>query len=73
MEKEKELYINKINKQEIKLYEENRSVATLLPLELLIAKCPMTCNNCKTIYSNKSTGIKIVCNCLCHDKNISRD
>lgn len=67
MENKKELYINNISKQEIKLYEENRSVTTPLAPELLIAKCPLSCDNCKTIYSNKPTGIKIVCKCNCHN------
>ena len=67
MENKKELPINNIDKQEIKLYEKNRSVTTPLAPELIITKCPLSCDNCKAIYTNKLTGIRIKCNCVCHD------
>jgi len=67
MNDEKEFPIVKYNKYEIKLYEENKSIRNPpTVLELSIVKCPIACNNCKTVYSNKLTGIRIVCNCPCH-------
>ncbi|MDN5845165.1 MAG: hypothetical protein L0H53_02695 [Candidatus Nitrosocosmicus sp.] len=70
MTKRKEIPILIDDKPELKLYEENKSIRNLLPeiLELSIAKCPISCNNCKVVYSNKSTGIKIICYCSCHNK-----
>ncbi len=70
MENKKEVTINNNDKHEIKLYEENRSIPTPPVLELLINKCPLRCNNCKTIYTNKLTGIQIRCQCHCHDRII---
>lgn len=68
MNKEREFPIVINDKHEIKLYENNVSISDppSTVLELSIAKCPISCNNCKTVYSNKLTGIKIVCNCQCH-------
>lgn len=67
MNKEKNFPIINNNKHDIKLYEaENRSIKSPSGLELSIAKCPLHCNNCKTVYSNKLTGIRIVCRCNCH-------
>jgi hypothetical protein len=68
MENRKELPTNNNDKHRIKLFEEHRSIITPLALELMITKCPLSCDNCKTIYSNKLTGIKIRCICVCHDK-----
>jgi hypothetical protein len=70
MNGEKELPTIINEKHEIKLYEESRSISTPLTPEIVIFKCPLSCDNCKTIYSNKSTGIKIVCKCSCHDSII---
>ena len=66
MEKEKELYSTKDDTVDIKLYEENKSIKNSSILELSITKCPINCNYCKMVYSNKSTGIRIVCKCNCH-------
>lgn len=67
MNKEKDIPININNKHEIKLCEsENRSDSNPSGLELSIANCPISCNNCKTVYLNKLTGIKIRCWCSCH-------
>lgn len=67
MKDKKEFPISISDKHEIKLYEvQNNSVSSPSELELLIAKCPKTCNDCKTVYSNKLTGIRIVCRCGCH-------
>ncbi len=67
MNKEKDFPIVNNNKHEIKLYEaENRSINSPLGLELSIAKCPLDCNNCKTVYSNKLTGLIIRCWSSCH-------
>ena len=70
MENKMKLPINNDDKHEIKLYEENRSIATPSVLELLITKCPLSCDNCKTIYANKLTGIQIRCTCFCHTKKL---
>jgi hypothetical protein len=67
MKDKKELAIVINDKQEIKLSQgENKSVNSPSGLELSITKCPMSCNNCKTVYSNKITGMRIVCRCSCH-------
>ncbi|MGD9674011.1 MAG: hypothetical protein AB7U98_11100 [Candidatus Nitrosocosmicus sp.] len=67
MKDEKEFPISINDKHTIKLYEEqSRSLSSPSGLELSIGKCPITCNNCKTVYSNKLTGIRIVCSCSCH-------
>jgi hypothetical protein len=64
---EKELSVVIKDKQEIKLcQEENKSTNSPSGVELSITKCPISCNNCKTVYSNKLTGIKIRCWCSCH-------
>lgn len=69
MKEEKNFPIVNKDKQEIKLYEGNKeSINSFSILELSIAKCPITCNKCKTVYSNKPTGIRIVCRCLCHNQ-----
>ena len=31
-----------------------------------IANCPLGCDDCKVIYTNKETGFKIICGCNCH-------
>ncbi len=68
MKNEKEYSIIIKDKQEIKLYEEeSRHIKSPSVLNLSVTQCPTACNDCKTIYSNKSTGIKIVCKCSCHD------
>lgn len=69
MKEEKVFPIITKDKHEIKPYDENRSIRNPPPaiLELLIAKCPIACNNCKTVYSNKLTGLRIVCKCICHN------
>ncbi len=68
MNKNIEVYNNNSNNQGIKLYEENKSIDNLSAseLELSITKCPVSCDSCKTVYSNKTTGIKILCKCNCH-------
>lgn len=67
MKDNKELAIVVNDKQEIKLSQgRNRSIDSSSGLELSITKCPISCNNCKTIYSNKITAIRIVCRCSCH-------
>ncbi len=67
MENKKELSINNNDRHEIKLCQgKNRSIKSPSGLELSIAKCPLTCDNCKTVYSNESTGIRIRCWCSCH-------
>jgi len=67
MNKEKSFPLINNNKQEIKLYEfKSQSIKHSSILELSITKCPITCHNCKIVYSNKLTGIKIVCKCPCH-------
>ncbi len=68
MGKEKE-FPNLINeKDEIKLYEEeSRHIKSPSVLDLSVTQCPIACNNCKTVYSNKSTGFKITCYCKCHE------
>jgi hypothetical protein len=73
MENGKE-YSNYIkNKQKIKLYEGERTIVNSLTPEIVIYGCPLGCEKCKTIYTNKSTGIKIVCKCFCHKRIISED
>ncbi len=72
MNKEKELPIIINNEHKIKLFEENQKITTPLAPEFVIFKCPLNCDNCKTIYSNKLTGIKIVCKCSCHVNTVSR-
>ena len=67
MENKKELYTNNNDKPKIKLCEGSRSITTPLAPELIITKCPLSCDNCKAIYTNKLTGIRIKCNCVCHD------
>ena len=66
MKNGKELYIVKKDKQDIKLYADKSNINTISGLELSITKCPIACNSCKIIYSNKSTGFRIVCRCNCH-------
>ena len=67
MKDKKELAIVISDKQEIKLCQgESRSISNPSGLELSITKCPISCTNCKTVYSNKLTGIRIVCRCSCH-------
>lgn len=68
MKEEKVFPIITKDQHEIKPYEKNGSIKKLPPVisDLLIAKCPIACNNCKTIYSNKLTGLQIVCKCPCH-------
>lgn len=68
MKNEKEFPIIISDKHKIKLYEDNRSFKNSSIFELSITKCPITCNKCKTVYSNKQTGIRIVCRCLCHNQ-----
>lgn len=63
-EKELSIFIN--DKQEFRLYEENKSIPSLSVLEFSIIRCPIDCNNCKIIYSNKPTGIRIFCKGNCH-------
>jgi hypothetical protein len=68
MKKNIEFYNNNCNNQGIKLYEENKSIDNL-PASvsiLSITKCPLSCESCKTVYSNNTTGIKILCKCNCH-------
>jgi hypothetical protein len=61
------LPINNNDKHEIKLCQgENESINDPSGVELSITKCPISCTNCKTVYSNKLTGIKIRCWCSCH-------
>lgn len=31
-----------------------------------ITNCPILCKECKKIYTNKDTGLKIICECSCH-------
>lgn len=66
MDNGKEFYIVKEDKQDIKLYEDKLNSNTILCLELSITKCPINCDVCKAIYSNKPTGFRIVCRCNCH-------
>ncbi len=33
---------------------------------IIIANCPITCKECKKVYTNRETGFKIQCECLCH-------
>ena len=48
MENKKELSINNNDRHEIKLCQgKNRSIKSPSGLELSIAKCPLTCDNCK--------------------------
>lgn len=38
-----------------------------IPISIIkIMNCPITCKECKRIYTNKETGFKIVCECSCH-------
>ena len=68
MKNEKELSTVIKDKHEIKLCEENKLLknTSASVLELSITKCPIACNNCKTDYSNKLTGITLVCKCRYH-------
>ena len=72
MDKEKEFPIIISDEHKIKLFEESQKITTPLASEFVIFKCPLNCDNCKTIYSNKLTGIKIVCKCSCHVNTISK-
>jgi len=31
-----------------------------------VTNCPIACEDCKRIYTNKETGFEIVCECSCH-------
>jgi hypothetical protein len=67
MENEKELNILNSEEQEIKPFEGKKgSYPVELGLELLTNVCPLSCKSCKTVYSNKVTGMRIVCKCSCH-------
>ncbi len=66
MKNEKELVKLKNDIIDIKLCDVVQRKKESSPLELSITKCPINCVNCKTVYSNKTTGFRIVCKCNCH-------
>ncbi len=66
MKNKKELDILKNDVIDIKLCDVGQRKKESLPLEISITKCPITCVECKTVYSNITTGFRIVCKCNCH-------
>lgn len=33
---------------------------------LEVKKCPLTCEECKVVYTNREVDYKIICTCICH-------
>lgn len=67
MKNRKELVILNNDSTDIKLCEIGQRNKGPNSLELSITKCPITCVDCKAVYSNITTGFRIVCRCNCHN------
>ncbi len=69
MKNKNELNILKKEVLNSKHCDEEQRKKEIFPLELSITKCPLECDNCKTVYSNKLTGFRIICKCNCHENS----